>query len=136
MDTILGVTMTIDAFVTATRVQTFNQASCLFFVTIRNHGLNPVNIGTKASHLHLLALASLNSQRIRVNPFVGRYIRRVRRVRKDIEHSRFVDDGQVGYHRDNLLEDRPYLRLDFGLWFWRNTATWINVIWYTYQVWK
>ena len=63
-------------------------------VTIRNHGLNPVNIRAKAPQFHLLALAGFNGQRVSIHPLVRRDVRRLVSVYEDIEHGWLVDDGK------------------------------------------
>ena len=62
-------------------------------VTIRNHSLNSVDIRAEVPQLHLLTLTGLNSQRIRVHPFIRRDVGRFVGVYKDVEHGWVVDDG-------------------------------------------
>lgn len=63
-------------------------------VTIRNHGLDPVNIRAKAPQFHLLTLTGFNSQRISIHPLIRRDVGRLVGVYEDVEHGWLVDDGK------------------------------------------
>jgi hypothetical protein len=97
--------------------------STSLFVPIRHHSLNPVHVRAEVPHLHLLAFAFLDRQWVSVTPLVSWYIRRIRGIRKYIEHRRFVNHGKVGDHGYYLLEDGSYLGLYFGLWLGSGTES-------------
>lgn len=71
-----------------------------------------MNIRTEAPQLDLLTLARLDSQRIGIHPLVCRNICGFRRVRKNVEYRRFIDDWKECDGRHYLLQDIP----DFGLY--------------------
>lgn len=52
-----------------------------------------MHVGAETSELHLLTLARLDRQRVRVDPFVRRNVRRLGRVREDVENRGFINDG-------------------------------------------
>ena len=91
------------------------QRGKLTFVTVRHHSLDTVHIRAEAPHLHLLALARLNRQGIRIYPLASGNFCRVRGVCEDIEHRGFLDDGKVRDHGDDLLEDSAYFGLYLGI---------------------
>ena len=81
-------------------------------VAVRDHSLDPVHVRAEAPQLHLLALARLDRQRVRVHPLVRGHVRGLRCVREDVEHRWLVDDRQERHRRDDLLEDVAYFCLD------------------------
>lgn len=50
--------------------------------------------------------------KLRVYPFVRGHIRRVMRVRQNVEDSWIIDDRQKGHGGDDLFEDIPNFGLD------------------------
>ena len=79
-----------------------------------------MNVGAEASQLHLLALASLDCQRVCVNPFISGNLGRLGRVSEDVKDGWLVDDWQEGHAGHDLLEDRSNFCLNLLLWFGRN----------------
>lgn len=97
------------------------KARCLPFVAICYHGFNAVDVRAEVTQLDLLALASLNRQRVRINPLVCGHIGRVVRVRQNVEHRRLVHRWQERYGRHDLLQDGTNFSLDLGFglgWCW------------------
>lgn len=90
------------------------------FVSVCNHCLNPVNIRGKAPQLHLLALAGLDCQRIRINPLVSGNLGRLRGIGEDVEDCWLVYNWQEGHTRHDLLENGPNFCLYLFLGFCRN----------------
>lgn len=64
--------------------------------------------------LDLLTFACLDREGVRIDPFVGRNVRRVFGVSKNIEDSGIVDYREKGDRRYDLFENRSDLGLDFG----------------------
>lgn len=71
-----------------------------------------MNIRTEAPQLDLLTLARLDSQWIGIHPLVCRNVCRFRRVRKNVEYRRLIDDREECDGRHDLLQNIP----DFGLY--------------------
>jgi hypothetical protein len=62
------------------------------FEAIRDHRVNTVHVRAEAAQLDLLTLPRLDRERVRVEPLVRGHVRRLGRVREDVEHRRFLDD--------------------------------------------
>ena len=80
----------------------------LFVVSVRYHCFDSMYVRAEAPHLHLLAFARLNSQRVRIHPFTNRNICGLGRVRQYIKYCRLLDDRKIGHHRDDLLQNSSY----------------------------
>ena len=81
------------------------QARQLPFVAIRYHSLDTVDVRAEVAQLDLLALASLDRQRVRIHPLVRGHVGRIVRVRQDIEYRRLVHRWQERYRGHDLLQD-------------------------------
>lgn len=99
----------------------------LSLISISNHRLDPVNVRAEAAKFHLLALARLDRQRVGINPLVRGDVRRVVRIRKDVEHCPFIDDRQERHCRDNLFQDVADFCLDLCFRFGRRSAAYNGV---------
>lgn len=87
------------------------------FVAIGDHGFDAMYVGAEAPELHLLALARLNRQWVRVHPLIRRNVGGLGRVGQNVEYSRFLDDGQKGHRGNDLLENGADFCLNFGFGF-------------------
>lgn len=81
-----------------------------------------MNVRTEASQFHLLTLACLDRQRVRIHPFISRHLGRLRGVSEDVEDGWFVDNWQKGHTGHDLLEDRSNFGLNLFLGLCRNSV--------------
>jgi hypothetical protein len=95
-------------------------ASRLFVVPVRNHGFDAVDICAETSQFHLLALAGLNCQRVRIDPLVSGDLGRLGGIGEDVKHCWLVDNWQEGHTGHDLLEDGSDFGLDLFLGLGRN----------------
>ena len=82
------------------------------FISVCDHRLDPMNVCTEASQLHLLTLARFDRERVRVNPLISGDVGGFLCVGEDVENGGFVNNGEKCHRRDNLFEDVSNFCLD------------------------